>query len=1364
MRSIITKKRIMICFLSLVLGFLVSVCSIVAYAYFSKKEIYDGYVSGQVELLFDRLSEDGLTAYGQAEGVNADKEADWGTEENPYVISNVRHLYNLSELQNLGYFERKHLVNNTETDLTHIPYFLICTPDYTPVLIDGSSFKAISPIGNEEHPFIGSVKGVTGSPTVTVLGNASDTSVLHEISVKGNPANPDVGLFGYVGFLGTPPEEGTTEELTFLGTPSVISNMILSDVTVAVDSSLWDAVEAFIVDIALDAAGHRYSYSDLYNESDRTDYDSVPHENHHIGILVGHVSYSTVEYISVFYSSSNIVAMDLSDTTDISGTKANYLSAAGIMGFIYNLNPSFDEGTGQITAGSGDSIGDLSYSMVGGGGLQSGNKAGYVLASSMYTAYGYTAADTPIAAGSSLNISKATDKDGNALCHEWIRDRLFGLGQVPTGEYYFYDGVFTFALSTQDDIIDSTWENGVPEFSIGGTSADNWHANTSEGNKSVSAYIKQIKSDADLQTAIDAGTPLVIMKDVDASNVFLMSLYRQSTAGDGNFNQKYTTPGTSKRYATDEEIAALLESFYGSEESKQDFIDGFGAGFDEAKVEEILGHLQNDDDDETWKVISLNATSGNLTTDELNAEVEKLRLEYKILSSMLSEASDEESFAYFAANTPVTVGSGKLNDYYDYASSGYNGYFVYTQYRYLFGTRYAYHWIPLDGGDPVELDSDSRNAPNEFFTISTGETWEGENVYTRQNTAYKGVIVNTESSSFYSTDNTANASGSSLTKPTGEVIGYFFRLPGSNDCYYASDLLLQNPIPASSLTNTGEVSGAGLPIYSYGTNEGVLLDRYYEYDFYSDGIDASGNASENYLRMIKATVPMVFTIPLINLEIQIGSKTEYTLWNGNDSAAQDANNFKIGNSNSASDLLNSTRAIVKFNTDGTCYIQYTIDGVSQYVNCNGSAFNTALSTSDGTKLSIYSLEATQALNYGRITFDPNDNTDSHTFRADEYVFWPEGAVDVDTAGNESNVSYPDVDYSIVSLESLLWNNGNAADNGGVLHGGNLTKKFHMIDGISFGGSISLGGDLPTDGIIRAPVGTAGTETDIPTGCVAFRINKTSTEAQKIRVIVAVPTSELYVGEEGYDLGDYERYFCLWEMDEARDSGLQIQIFRADQYIERFAIPRSHPYEPGTAPDSESSEYVTAKYNNTTYRSYLNGDRVLLAYEFKVYNEGVYVLGTSTSSSDESLFADKDIAPMEIVYFSADGVASTGRDGLSGSQLGTVDYVYSYNNAIVPVTESSATDSEGNEDYNTFYPSYCILYMNSVKDASKGIFVDVNSELVYVRRYITDENPPTSSNGYTTTTSSSVIEFHLERDKNTKVSQYARVADNVKEKE
>ena len=158
------------------------------------------------------------------------------------------------------------------------------------------------------------------------------------------------------------------------------------------------------------------------------------------------------------------------------------------------------------------------------------------------------------------------------------------------------------------------------------------------------------------------------------------------------------------------------------------------------------------------------------------------------------------------------------------------------------------------------------------------------------------------------------------------------------------------------------------------------------------------------------------------------------------------------------------------------------------------------------------------------------------------------------------------------------------------------------------------------------------------------------------------------------------------------------------------------------------------------------------------------MGTSTGSSDASDFEDRDVAPMEIVYFSVDGVASTGRDGLSGSQLGTVDYVYSYNNRIIPVTERSSTDSNGNEDYSTFYPSYCILYMNSVVDPTVGNFVNINSEKVYIRRYITDEKPPTSSEGYTTTTSRAIISFSLERDKYTRLSQYSRIADNVKKDE
>ena len=105
------NKRIMTYVATVTLAFVVTISAIFTYAYFSKKDIYDGYLSGEIELLFDRLDDTGLAAYGTAEGVTANADAQWGTKENPYVISNVRHLYNLSELQNIGYFDKQFGVN-----------------------------------------------------------------------------------------------------------------------------------------------------------------------------------------------------------------------------------------------------------------------------------------------------------------------------------------------------------------------------------------------------------------------------------------------------------------------------------------------------------------------------------------------------------------------------------------------------------------------------------------------------------------------------------------------------------------------------------------------------------------------------------------------------------------------------------------------------------------------------------------------------------------------------------------------------------------------------------------------------------------------------------------------------------------------------------------------------------------------------------------------------------------------------------------------------------------------------------------------------------------------------------------------------
>lgn len=140
-------------------------------------------------------------------------------------------------------------------------------------------------------------------------------------------------------------------------------------------------------------------------------------------------------------------------------------------------------------------------------------------------------------------------------------------------------------------------------------------------------------------------------------------------------------------------------------------------------------------------------------------------------------------------------------------------------------------------------------------------------------------------------------------------------------------------------------------------------------------------------------------------------------------------------------------------------------------------------------------------------------------------------------------------------------------------------------------------------------------------------------------------------------------------------------------------------------------------------------------------------------------------PMEIVYFSAEGVASAGRDGAAGSQIGTIDFVYDYGDKIVTVKENSQTDAEGNEDYSNYYSSFCLMYFDTNKRAAdsteaKPTFVPVNYEYVKVRRYVVTEGTPSSDENHNTTSSLSTMKAILGGDKNTCIVQYSRNADNV----
>jgi hypothetical protein len=87
--------------------------------------------------------------------------------------------------------------------------------------------------------------------------------------------------------------------------------------------------------------------------------------------------------------------------------------------------------------------------------------------------------------------------------------------------------------------------------------------------------------------------------------------------------------------------------------------------------------------------------------------------------------------------------------------------------------------------------------------------------------------------------------------------------------------------------------------------------------------------------------------------------------------------------------------------------------------------------------------------------------------------------------------------------------------------------------------------------------------------------------------------------------------------------------------------------------------------------------------------------------------------MEIVYFSADGTASAGRDGISGSKLGSIDFVYDHGGSIVTVKESTDTETE---DYQYYYASLCLVYTDLTQTAD-GAFLKVSDARIRVRRYV-----------------------------------------------
>ena len=95
--------------------------------------------------------------------------------------------------------------------------------------------------------------------------------------------------------------------------------------------------------------------------------------------------------------------------------------------------------------------------------------------------------------------------------------------------------------------------------------------------------------------------------------------------------------------------------------------------------------------------------------------------------------------------------------------------------------------------------------------------------------------------------------------------------------------------------------------------------------------------------------------------------------------------------------------------------------------------------------------------------------------------------------------------------------------------------------------------------------------------------------------------------------------------------------------------------------------------------------------------------------------------MEIVHFSVSGTASAGRDGVAGSKLGSVDFVYDdpISNTIITVGKTGTgglTNQAGNEDYANYYASQTLLHTNNGAKVDDQ-FIKINNARIAVRRYV-----------------------------------------------
>ena len=1293
-----------------------------------------------------------------------DPASPWGSPQNPYIISNERHLQNLSTLQRVGYFDMMYISENFDTSADgfeynngiKMPYFLVCTNDGKPVVIDGTEVGVIPPIGSAEHPFIGVVSGafIDGESYIDANGNDQfdsnektvTVSTFHNVKVQTNIKQVDVGLFGFVGYMGTPPADGATKDYIdengnvvtdangnvlqvlvddFEGVSSVIENLTLSDVQIVVkEPTIIEKISSFFANLF--GMTHKFSYSSY--SADKV--ENVFHENHHVGIFAGHVSYANVQYISVYYSSGNVCAIDLLDTITDDTEEPNYHSTTGIVGFMHRMNAPVSNNSTVSESGnstvlssvsghcrisiSGTSSGDVIVNPGGvgsGGGKEIGIGRGYVMAKTLYDGYHYikdnqslgdrvwkytigTTQGYAVMVYQNPGENTYVDQNGDTVvvASDYVtingvsyntyilRSIESGSGTVndPYVYSYWLDGqtqiaqkdcfelsqtIWQYATSEPTDNNEPDWKDAVMLYETGvGTGKYRLPDSMMSGGMIVIGNTVTVSANGSDYSATIDGTNIYrsdTSKNVEISNVIFYRLQ-----SDGSHVCSLTPDGAiSEPFTYRERPLTIREAktMFGTE-------------------------------------LCVESTEG-LTLN--NNELGNFYFYDGVFTFALSTAEDTIEPTWENDTADSLVLGANSDDSWDqgpYKNNYFSVVAFLTQIQSVSDLDQA-----IAGGKEIFIG---------YQTSGTADSWQGGSLAVMSlyetNTSASGISSNDQ---FTTPSNQKNFFSATELAELSAELGTD---PQSNANYI-------------SLIN----SGAMVLNLESSQNLNKLKEQF--------KIKPSGG---NNSYTFTGTSPNNYQLGLLERDHWLTS-AKYSIWCGK------AGNYPTGGTG---DILGGydhtfdTTALLSFNDSYTCTFEYSISNTRRYVyyDATNKVFKGQQEPGNTSALSLYVIEDMTTVATGHVVYEPTDG--GITYPADQYILWPQAVLKqdgtyvngvlntslphdaadtkTDDTANTNNVYRT---YNLVSLETLI--NGDAGwqdGQGGRLDKTDLRQKFTMQKAIQFGASLKIP-NVPNiqidDNSVIAPVGPGGASANIPTGSIAFRINKEGTST--IRVIVSVPVSQFFDGESAESLyNNFDYYLGLWKTEDLSEDGWQLNTFNQTSALQKFELPRSRPYEPGTTPGA--SDYILVKDGDTTYRCYLNGERVLVGYEFTVTEAGTYILGTAIGRTSViggilgTIFGQvtepDEQYPMEIVYCSADGTASPGNDGTASSIYGSIDYVYSYDGKIVHVQDY---DDSVSGDYSRYYNSNIVTFTQNeilLGDASAG-YVNIQDFQAFVWRTV-----------------------------------------------